>query len=104
MLKEKLHTKHEIICAISAHKDQIKALGVKKLGLFGSFQREVVNESSDVDLLVEFLPGKKTFDNFMDLSFFLEDLFGRKVELVTPQSLSKFIGPHIIREVEDVKL
>jgi predicted nucleotidyltransferase len=40
----------------------------------------------------------------MDLSFFLEDLLGRKVELVTPQSLSKFIGPYILKEVQDVSL
>jgi hypothetical protein len=40
----------------------------------------------------------------MDLSFFLEELFGRKVEIVTPQSLSKFIGPHILKEVQHVSL
>ena len=102
MIEQKLHTRQEIISAISAHKDEIRGYGVDRIGLFGSFRRDVVNESSDVDILVEFVPGKKTFDNFMDLSFFLEGLFGRKVELVTPQSLSKFIGPHIMREVENV--
>jgi predicted nucleotidyltransferase len=60
--------------------------------------------SSDVDLLVEFIPEKKSFDNFMELSFFLEGLLGRKVELVTPQSLSKHIGPHILNEVVNVSL
>ena len=40
----------------------------------------------------------------MDLSFFLEDLFGRKIEMVTQQSLSKYIGPHILKEVENVGL
>jgi predicted nucleotidyltransferase len=57
-----------------------------------------------VDLLVDFIPEQKTFDNFMELSFFLEELLGRKVELVTPQSLSKFIAPHILNEVENVSL
>jgi uncharacterized protein len=38
----------------------------------------------------------------MNLSFYLEDLLGRKVELVTPQALSKYVGPHIIKEAEDV--
>jgi predicted nucleotidyltransferase len=56
-----------------------------------------------VDLLVEFAPGEKTYDNFMELSFYLEDLLGRKVELVTPQSLSKHIGPHILKQVEHVR-
>jgi predicted nucleotidyltransferase len=55
-------------------------------------------------LLVEFIPEKKSFDNFMELSFFLEGLLGRKVELVTPQSLSKHIGPHILNEVVNVSL
>jgi predicted nucleotidyltransferase len=57
-----------------------------------------------VDLLVDFFPEQKTFDNFMELSFFLEDLLGRKVELVTPQSLSKFIAPYILNELENVSL
>ena len=75
---------------------------MKKLGLFGSFVREEQGVESDVDLLVEFEPGKKTFDNFIQLSFFLEDLFKRRVELVTSESLSPYIGPHIMNEVEYV--
>jgi predicted nucleotidyltransferase len=54
------------------------------------------------NLFVDFLPGQKSFDNFMELAFFLEELLGRKVEIVTPQSLSKHIGPHILKEVENV--
>jgi predicted nucleotidyltransferase len=57
-------------------------------------------DRSDVDILVEFEPGKKSFDNFMQLAFFLEDTLGRRVELVTPEALSPHIGPHILREVE----
>jgi uncharacterized protein len=104
MSKVQVHSKQELLSAISTNSEKIKAFGVQKLGLFGSFAKGTVTDSSDVDLLVEFLPEKKTFDNFMDLAFFLEDLFGRKVELVTPQSLSKFIGPYILKEVENVSL
>jgi len=104
MSRVKLHTKQELLSAISTNRDAIKAYGVNSLGIFGSFSKGTSTELSDVDLLVDFVPGKKTFDNFMDLSFFLEELFGRKVELVTPQSLSKFIGPHILKEVENVSL
>lgn len=104
MSQLKLHTKQELISMISSNKEEIKAYGVDRLGLFGSFSKDTITESSDVDLLVEFNPEKKTFDNFIELSFFLEELFGRKVELVTPQSLSKFIGPHILKEVENVSL
>lgn len=55
---------------------------------------------SDVDLFVEFEPGAITFDHFMGLSFFCEDLFGRRVEIVTPDSLSPYLDPRILEEVE----
>jgi len=97
-----VQTKEKALALIAEHQDRIKTLGVKKLGLFGSFVREEQGAESDVDLLVEFEQGKKTFDNFMQLSFFLEDLFKRRVELVTPESLSPYIGPHIVNEVEYV--
>lgn len=89
---------------LQRNSDQIKFYGVKRLGLFGSFLRNTVTRESDVDLLVEFERGKKSFDNFMDLGIYLEELLNRKVELVTPQSLSKHIGPHILKQVQDVKL
>jgi hypothetical protein len=54
--------------------------------------------------IVEFAPDKHSFDNFMELPFFLEELLGRKVELVTPEALSHHSGPHILREVERVPL
>jgi predicted nucleotidyltransferase len=49
---------------------------------------------------VEFEPGRKTFDNFMKLTFLLEDLLHHRVELVTAESLSPYIGPYILEEVE----
>jgi predicted nucleotidyltransferase len=72
--------------------------------LFGSFVRGRQNANSDVDVLVEFLPGQKTFDNFMQLSFLLEGLFQRKVELITREALSPYIGPYILKEIEYVAL
>lgn len=80
--------KETLLQKLSSHRNQIKSFGVKELGLFGSFATDTVHAGSDVDFLVDFDPGKKTYDNFMDLSFYLEDLLGRKVELVTAQSLS----------------
>jgi predicted nucleotidyltransferase len=97
-------TKKDIISAIQANRDKIKAFGVKKLGLFGSFVREQQKPDSDIDLLVEFQPEHKTFDNFIHLSFFLEEVLQQPVELVTPESLSPYLGPYIIEEVEDVPL
>ncbi|MEW6350531.1 MAG: nucleotidyltransferase family protein [Thermodesulfobacteriota bacterium] len=93
-----------ILSLIEERQEQIRAFGVKRLGLFGSFARGHAREDSDVDLLVEFEEGRKTFDAFMQLAFFLEDLFGRRVELITPESLSPFIGPHILQEVKYVRI
>ncbi|MHA8080244.1 nucleotidyltransferase family protein [Aquirufa regiilacus] len=104
MHAEKIHTKQDLLEVLYQHGTIIKSYGVTSMGIFGSFIKETQTESSDVDLLVDFEPSKKSFDNFMDLSFFLEDLLGRNVELVTTQSLSKFIGPHILKEVQDVSL
>jgi hypothetical protein len=98
----KVQAKERVLSLIQEHQEQVKALGVSRLGLFGSFVRGKQHEESDVDVLVEFEPGSKTFDNFIQLSFLLEELFGRRVELVTPESLSPYIGPHILREVEYV--
>jgi len=104
MIKTSPQTKRDVISAIQENRDKIKAFGVKKLGLFGSFVREQQRPDSDIDLLVEFQPEQKTFDNFIQLSFFLEDMLKQPVELVTTESLSPYLGPHIIEEVEDVPL
>ena len=73
--------------------------GVKKIGVFGSVARGEAKEKSDVDVLVEFESTKKNFDNFMELCFFLEDLFGKKVDLITTSGLDKYIRPYVEREV-----
>ena len=73
--------------------------GVKKIGIFGSFARSEAREGSDIDVLVEFESGCKTFDNFMDLKFYLEDVFSRKVDLVTTDALRPQLKENILREV-----
>jgi uncharacterized protein len=65
--------------------------------------RNDANSDSNVDLLVQFAPGAKTFDSFMALAFLLEDAMGRTVELVTKESLSPYIGNHILDEAENVR-
>ncbi len=97
-----VQAKEHILALLREHEAQIKALGVKRLALFGSFVRGQQGVNSDVDVLVEFTPGGKTFDNFSQLASFLEGLFGRRVELITPESLSPYLGPHILNEIEYV--
>lgn len=93
-------TKDEIIKNLQKHQQQLKEFGVNQVGLFGSFVTGKVKETSDLDIFVVFHPEQKTFQNFMELSFFLEDLFERKIDLVTPESLSPHFGSKILDEVE----
>lgn len=99
---EKLITKTDIIKELQANEKNLLAYGVKEIGLFGSFLTNNANTQSDIDLLVDIKKENKTFKNFMSLNYFLENLFNRKVDLVTKQSLSPFIGPHILKSVEYV--
>ncbi|MES2329997.1 MAG: nucleotidyltransferase domain-containing protein [Bacteroidota bacterium] len=98
-----VHTKAEVLELLRQNGDRIRNFGVSGLGLFGSFVRDQsINPESDVDFLLDFTQGQKTYRNLMDLGYFLEDLLGRKVELVTRESLSPYIGPHILQTVEHV--
>ena len=97
-------TRHDVVRRLRQHREEIRSLGVEKIGLFGSFARGEPAADSDVDLLVEFRREEQSFDNFMRLGFLLEDLLQRRVELLTPQSLSPYMGPRILDEVQDVPL
>lgn len=99
-----VQTKADIVSLIRENRDRILALGVSRLGLFGSFVRGDPSPTSDVDVLAEFEPGQQTFDHFMELCFLLEDVFRRRVEVVTPESLSPRIGPQILKEIEYVSI
>ena len=99
-----IDTKEGVLSAIEEHQGRLKDLGVSRLGLFGSFARGQAHTESDVDVLVEFEEGRKTFDNFMQLAFLLEDLFGRRVDLVTRESLSPYIAPSVLSEIEYASL
>lgn len=73
--------------------------GVRKIGVFGSFARGEGKEGSDVDILVEFDEGYKTFDNYMELKFFLEEQYGRSVDLVTFKALKPQLKESILQDV-----
>lgn len=98
-----VQTKAQVFSLLHQHQQELQQFGVKRCGVFGSFVRDTaIHEQSDVDILVAFEPEQKTFDNFIHLSFFLEDLFDRTVDLITIESLSPYIGPYILDEVEYV--
>lgn len=89
----------KILETMRKHSDEFKAYGVKKVGLFGSFVHSNQNVRSDIDILVEFDRGAKTFDNYMEFKFFLERLFRRKVDLVIKNALKARIKGRVLSEV-----
>ena len=95
-------TRDEAIRRLQTVESEIRRLGVRRLALFGSVLRNEARPDSDVDVLVEFAPAEKTFDRFMALADLLEDTLEHPVEVVTTESLSPFIGPHILAEARDV--
>lgn len=90
----------EILSALRRHASDLRGYGVRKVGLFGSFTRADWSSKSDIDILVEFRPGSKTFDNYMDVKFFLEGLFHRKVDLVIKSALKARIKRRVLSEVK----
>lgn len=96
----------KIIRLLNEHSNILRRYKVKRIGLFGSYARGEQKKESDIDFLVEFdmtAFGENFdgyYDNFMDLISVLEDLFGRKVDLITIGSLSPYIQPYVEKEVK----
>lgn len=103
-MEKPVKNKFEALERLRSINSQLMGLGVVDIGIFGSFARNEQSAKSDIDILVKFAPEFHSFDNFMDLSFLLEEVLGRKVDVLTEESLSPFIGPLILQEVEHVTL
>jgi len=80
----------------------VQNFGVEEIVLFGSYARGEENEESDIDILVQFKEGYKTFDNYMDLKFYLEELFGKTVDLVIKSTINPRLKPYILEEAKYV--
>ena len=87
----------EILKLLREHRAEIEKFGVKSFAIFGSAARDEVREDSDVDVLVEF-SRPPTFKVYMGLKFFLEDLLGKKVDLVSPVTLKPRVRPYVEQE------
>ncbi len=74
---------------IQAHLAELRALGARRIGVFGSFARGEARDDSDVDVYVEFEDDMRTYDNFFAMHELLESLFGRRVDLVTDKALTE---------------
>jgi predicted nucleotidyltransferase len=95
-------TREDAVERLIASEREMRALGVERLALFGSVLRGEARPDSDVDVLIQFSPGAKTFDRFLALFDLLEERLEHRVELITTEALSPFIGPRILAEAQDV--
>ncbi len=95
-------TKREFEALLNAHADRLRVFGVERIGVFGSFARDDQTAESDIDVMAVFHSGQETFRNFMDLADFLEEHTGRRIDLLTPHSLSPRVQSRILSQVEYV--
>lgn len=93
-------TKEYILATLTTNKSRFSRLGIKDMGLFGSYSRGEQSEKSDIDILIDFEPEMENYDNYMAVYDLFELLFkNERVEIVTRNGLSPYIGPKILNEV-----
>lgn len=89
----------QVMIILDQHREELRGLGVRRLGLFGSAARNEATDASDLDFLVEFQ--RKSFDTYMDLKDLLERVFDRRVDLVIPESLKPRLRGLIDKDVQN---
>lgn len=88
-----------LVSLLSDRREEIvRRFGIKQLGIFGSAARDEMHEGSDIDILVEF-QASPTFDGYMDLKFYLEDLFHTNVDLVIEDTVKPRMRPFIEKDL-----
>ena len=94
--------RQQILGLLAEHKPHLAArYGVSRLALFGSVARDTAGARSDVDVLVAF-DGPATSERYFGVQFYLEDLLGRPVDLVTEKALREELRPYVDREAVNV--
>jgi hypothetical protein len=93
-------TKDYILTTLKSNKSRLSKLGIREIGLFGSYARGEQSDKSDIDILIDFTPEMENYDNYMAAYDLFEALFkNERVEIVTKKGLSPYIGPKILNEV-----
>ena len=90
-------TAQQILDTLGNYRHELKAMGVRKIGLFGSYRRDMPSPDSDMDFLVTL--ERPSFDNYMAVKLFLEDYFGCRVDLVIEDSIKPRLRSRILGEV-----
>lgn len=98
-----ISNKEQVFKILAENKETLKKFQVKQIGLFGSYANGTASANSDLDFVFEFENISKNFDNFMELSFFFEEIFGKKVDLLTKEGLHairvKNVAERIMRSI-----
>ena len=81
-------TREEIISKLKKSKSILESYGIRKIGLFGSYAEQKQNEESDIDILIE-IHGKNMYKNYCRAKYYLEDLLGEKIDLLTINNLEE---------------
>ena len=100
MLLVAMNRRDEVLGTLARHRDALYGMGVRRLGLFGSVARGESRPSSDLDFVVDF--ETKSFDAYMDLRSFLEELLGSQVDLVLSDTIKPRLRPIIMAESVNV--
>lgn len=104
-MKGEILTKKEIIKKIRENRENLKKYGVKRIGLFGSYANGEQRKDSDIDLVIEFDPKrfgkdfKGLYDAFGDISSYIEKMFNRKVDILTPDSIKTIRIKEVAEEI-----
>jgi predicted nucleotidyltransferase len=96
-VKPSILTAETVLYTLRQHPNLFQEYDIKTLALFGSTARNQASETSDLDFLVEF-QNIATFNGYMNLKFFLEDLFAKPVDLVTRKSLKSIITENVLAD------
>mgnify|MGYP001769883958 FL=1 len=99
-MTESQSIKEDVLAKLKEHLPELRErFGIETIGIFGSVSRGEDRPGSDVDVLYTFRPGESTLANLVSLGAYLEELFGRKVDLIAERSLSPYIRSEVIAEV-----
>jgi predicted nucleotidyltransferase len=94
-----VHDLESVLDTLKNEKGQLSDYGVEMIGIFGSCARGEATDDSDLDILVVFKEGQKTFRHFMGLREFLQSIFGERVDLVTLQSIDPKLRDSIENDI-----
>lgn len=91
---------NDIIVFLQAHKDEMEErFGVVSVGLFGSYARGEAREDSDIDIAIELRSEKKSLSNFFGIRRYLEEQFGKKVDLGIESTLKPLAREMVAKEI-----